>query len=83
MKFIVGSVFLFSALFFPWWVSVPFGILVTLYPGGYVIALLGGVSMDTVFGAPLATLGGFAYLYTALFALSSVLVYILRDRVVD
>lgn len=83
MKYVLGLSFLVSAVLLPWWVSVLFGIGVTLYPGSGVVLLIGGVIMDTLFGAPIATLGGFAYLYTVLFSIIAAVVYLLRDRVVD
>lgn len=83
MRYVLGLSFVVSVLLFPWWMSVLLGIVVALYPSGPTLLLIGGVSMDTLFGAPIASLGGFSYLYTALFSVIIVVVYLMRDRVVD
>ena len=61
-------VFLFSALAAPWWVTIPLGFFLMVLFDSVLIPIAGGFLMDSVFGAPLGTLGGFSFLYTALFA---------------
>lgn len=70
--------FLASALTCPWWLTVMLGIaLLALFEAsGIVVA--GGVLVDTAFGAPLAPLGGFQYLYTALFVMLALLSWYLH-----
>ncbi len=59
--------FFISVFTCPWWLTISLGILLlSLFEAGITV-ISGGVLMDGVFGAPLPLLGGFHYLYTALF----------------
>lgn len=74
--------FAVSLVYLPWWVVVPLGIILSAFPGGGVIAVVGGAILDVVHGAPSAFFGT-AYLYTALFALSAITLSIVRERLLD
>ena len=76
-------VFVLSALFLPWWVVVPLGILAATHPTGAAVTVLTGAVLDVTFGAPLHTFFEFQYFYTALFLFVAGLVFILRSRVID
>jgi len=62
----LSVLFLISALTCPWWLTAAFGILLLSFFEAWFLVILGGVLTDAAFGVPLAPLGGFAYLYTAL-----------------
>lgn len=83
MKYVLFVLYLVSALIMPWWFVVPFGIVVATLSWGIPVALLGAILMDTFFGAPVATLYDFQYVYTAIFLLACALVTLLFERVVD
>lgn len=83
MKVAFVALFFLSILFAPWWLTVPLGIIILLEPWGMPVAVFGGVLVDVLFGTPIASLGGFAYLYTLLFVCGGLTVLYLRSRVVD
>ncbi|MES2135266.1 MAG: hypothetical protein V4449_03445 [Patescibacteria group bacterium] len=56
-----------SAVVANWWLTVLIGIVLIGLFQAYITLILGGVLMDVLFGAPMAPLWGFQYLYTALF----------------
>lgn len=83
MKYVLVALFVVSLISAPWWVVVPLGIILTTIPLGIPVAVLGGVYLDAVFGAPIASLGGMAHLYTALFVGAGLLSTLIAGRVVD
>ena len=83
IRIVPVALFLLSALLAPWWVTVPYGIVVVAYARSPWAAILGGLIMDVTFGAPIASLGGFSYLYTALFAFLSLIAVLLRSRMIE
>lgn len=83
MKYALHVIFLLSALFLPWWCTVPLGILLTTMPYGSLVAILGGLIMDVTFGAALQPLFGLAYLYTTVFVCAALLMALLENRVLD
>lgn len=83
MRVVLGIVCIVSALFAPWWVTTGLGVFVALQPVGAVVLLSAGVLMDSLYGAPIHVLGGFQFLYTAVFLVIVSVVFLLRNRVVD
>ena len=75
----ISALFLVSLVFLPWWVSVPLGIIAATTKYGGPIAVFGGVVLDAVYGTPIDILFGFQYVYTTLFLLVVLLVYVLSD----
>jgi hypothetical protein len=79
---LLAILFLASALLNPWWLTLLIGIfLLGVFPGLFSIGtlILGGFLMDSVFGAPVYSLGGFKYLYTALCIILSLVSFFLRN----
>ncbi len=83
MKFTLFALFILSLLTLPWWVFMPLGIIVAGLPGGALVALAGGVVLDATYGSALVPLGGFSYLYTALFLLVVIAMQVLSKRIAD
>lgn len=82
-RLLIIGLFLLSAVYLPWWVTVPLGIALIAWFRDWQVAVLGGFFMDIVFGAPVASLAGFAYLYTALFGVLALLAAFLRKRMLE
>lgn len=82
MRTTLALFFVVSLVYLPWWVVVPLGIVLSALPGGGVVAVVGGAVLDVVHGAPSAFFGT-AYLYTALFSLSAVVLALVRERLLD
>lgn len=68
-----------SALILPSYVSVILIVLLLALWRGYVLALIAGVFLDAVFGAPIPALYGSMYFYTMLSVLLIAITFIL-DR---
>jgi len=78
------TVFFFaSVIMLPWYVPLILGIALIVVWCGYVEVILGGILLDTVFGAPIASLSDFSFLYTALFIFLSLLAVILRQVIIE
>lgn len=75
--------YLVASAICPWWVVVPFGIVIATLPYGAPVAIIGGVILDALYGTPLPILFNFQYVYTLLFVVVVVLIELLSDRVVD
>lgn len=75
--------FFLSALFLPWFAAVFFGVLLIAWWQEYGLVILGGVLMDILFGASIVSLGGISFLYTALFALLSLIAALLRRSMLE
>ncbi len=82
MRTLVGIAFIMSAVTAPWWVTVPFGIAL-ISKGVYGIVVLGGIIMDYLFGMPVEALGGFSFVYTALFASLAIISWYLHKHVLE
>lgn len=70
--------FFAAVLFLPWFVVVPLGIALIAYYHAYLSVIIGGILLDSLFGAPIGVFSGFSFLYTALFAFLSAGAYVLR-----
>ncbi len=82
LRVVLALSLLISAFFAPWWVAAAFAVLlIGWYPDlpSAALLLLAGIIRDSIFGAPLLSLGGFSYLFTALFLLLSCLALVLRN----
>lgn len=79
----VTLIFFLSAVLLPWYVPVSLGIILIVLWQGYIEAILGGIILDAAFGAPIIALGGFAWLYAALFAGLSLMAFVLRRLMLD
>lgn len=83
MRAFFTVLFFAAVVFLPWYASVPLGIILIAYWGAYVEAIVGGVVLDALFGAPIASLHGFACLYTALFIILSLFAFVLRRLMIE
>lgn len=83
MNIALYSLFVLSVVFLPWWVSVLLGVFISLTPIGSILAVLGGAVMDLTFGAPLGALFGIHDFYTLFFLCLAVVMFVLRQRVLD
>ncbi len=70
-------------ILFPWWVFMWVGIVLATFRYGWIPLIMGGIILDTWFGAPIAALGGLSYLYTLLTVLISGAVWVLRARMMN
>lgn len=76
---LLGLLILVGAFALPWWVVVPLVIAFLAQGGTPAVPITAGLIMDLTFGVGIQSLGGFSYLYTALFAfLSLVAWYLLK-----
>lgn len=75
--------FFASILFLPWYVPVLLGLFIIVQWKAYTSAIIGGIILDGMFGAPIITLYGFAYIYTALFVILSLLAFFLRQVMME
>lgn len=83
LKIVLSISYIVSSVFLPWWVTVALGIALVVHFKLWWVAILGGLLMDLVFGAPIAALGGFAYLFSLLFVVLSLLALMLRQRMLE
>ena len=83
MRIAILFAFFASILFLPWFVTVALGVVLIAWYQAYLSVLIGGVLLDSMFGAPIAALGSFSFIYTALFACLSAVSYVLRRRVME
>jgi hypothetical protein len=77
------SFFFLSVVILPWYVSVMLGIVLLVRWDAYLSVLLGGIVLDSTFGAPLYVAGGFEWLYFAFFSVCAFLVFILKRRTLE
>lgn len=70
--------FLISVFVSPWWLTILLGIFLLALFEASITVIAGGLLMDTTFGAPLVPLGGFHYLYTAIFVMLALLSWYLH-----
>lgn len=75
--------FLVSCIFFPWFVSVPLGILVIVYTPYWYVAVVGGLVIDLAFGAPVPALFNFAFIYSSLCIILSLIALTLRQQMME
>lgn len=75
--------FFISAVYLPWWFTVILGVMLLSVWNAYVSVILGALLLDMLFGSPLTSFGGFAYLYTAVFATLAALVLFLNRTMLE
>ncbi|MDO8523880.1 MAG: hypothetical protein Q7R74_01475 [bacterium] len=63
---ILGSAFLVSLVMLPSFATVIIAVVYLSQGGNLFLVILGGFVLDELFGAPIAALHGFSYLYTTL-----------------
>lgn len=80
---VLAILFIASLVFAPWWLVVILGLLLMPFRWGAPIAVGGAAFLDAVYGAPVAALAGFSYIYTALFILCAVVVWFLSLRMAE
>jgi len=77
------AAFFGSAVFAPWALTVMIGVaLIAVWHSRFSV-IFGGVLMDSLFGVPIPALGGFAWVYTALFVLLVGIDSVVRTRMID
>jgi hypothetical protein len=77
------ALFFTSILFAPWWLSVAVGcFLLTRYNAWFPV-ILGGLAVDMLYGAPVQSLQGYAFIYATLFAVLSLASMYLRDTMLE
>lgn len=82
-RFFLALAFLISLIALPWWVSVCVAIVYLAEGGNIFVVILGALIFDTLFGAPIARLGGFSHLYTTFAVILSVATYFLRTALFE
>jgi hypothetical protein len=75
--------FFTSAAFAPWALTVGAAVFLVATLRARVSVILGGALMDALYSVPVPALGGFAYFYTALFALLVATDLVVRARMID
>ena len=80
--FILTAVFA-SILLLPWYVPTVLAIILIAWWEAYVSVIIGGVMLDALFGAPIVVLGGFSFIYTGLFVISSATAFFLRRAILE
>lgn len=75
--------FFLSIVSLPWFAATALGIFILSVWRERGFLILGGVLMDALFSVPVPSLGGFAYFYTALFALLILIEFFLRKSMID
>ena len=82
-QFLLIVSFFAAIVLLPAWVAILIGILFLAFGGNPLFVIGGGLLIDFLFSAPIPALFGFAYVYTFLFALLSLIVLFLRGRVLE
>ncbi|MBI3573738.1 hypothetical protein HY090_01680 [Candidatus Kaiserbacteria bacterium] len=82
-KILIGSAFVISIFTLPSWVSVLVAILYLAIGGNPLVIICGGFIIDTMFGAPIAALHGFAYLYTFLGVILALVASYLKSAIFE
>lgn len=82
-RWFLGFAFVVSLLVLPWWASVAAAILYLAEGGNPFLLVIGGLLFDGIFGAPVASLHGFSYLYTALMIALAVTALYLRETIYE
>jgi len=83
MRPVLLIAFFFSVLFSPWWFVAILGLLLVAYTRDYAAVMVGGVVLDILHGAPIKTLYGLSYLYTAVFLIAILTRVVLQKRLLD
>lgn len=82
-KLFLTLAFFISVFTLPGWASALLAVVLLSEGGSVTLVIIGGLCIDIFFGAPIALLHGFAYLYTALFALLAVCALYLRTQLLE
>lgn len=78
LRILSSLLFLGMVFVAPWWASIAFALVLLVCGNNTFVVVLGGVIMDLTFGTPIASLGGFQYLYTTLFVFLSIVTWYLK-----
>lgn len=78
-----ATAFVLSAFFLPSTVTVLVAVLLIGLWRSYLLVLAVGVLVDVSLGLSVASLGGFAYVYTALFAFLALLSIVLERALIE
>lgn len=82
-RVLVSIAFFVSIVALPWFVSVPLGVLIIALWGASVEAVIGGIMLDSMFGAPIQALAGFPFLYTTLFLVLALGAFVMRRLMIE
>jgi hypothetical protein len=82
-KLVFSILYFVSCVFLPWYLTAIFAIVLIVYLDLWPIAILGGLLMDIAFGAPIPAVFSFAYIYSALFVLLTIIAVVLRQRMLE
>jgi hypothetical protein len=82
-RILTTAAFFVSILFAPWMLTVLIGIILLSAWRERSLLIIGGAMADALFGVPVPALGGFAFIYTALFALLIITELFLRKSMID
>lgn len=79
---IVLNVLLFvSILFFPWWLTLVFGLVLLIRYAAYEIILYGFFA-DTIYGIPLPEFYGIQFLCTAVFMIALFASFFIKKKII-
>ena len=82
-RFLLALAFVISIIALPWWASLAVAILYLAEKGNPLLIIIGGILFDTLFGAPIASLHGFSYLYTLIAVALSATALFLRQTLFE
>lgn len=82
-KLLLALAFCISLVALPWWASALSAIVFLAEGGSPFLIIAGGFILDELSGAPIAAMGGFAFLYTCFFALLAGVAVYLRSTVFE
>ena len=72
-----------AILTLPWWAVTLVVLVITPYRTALPYLFGAGLILDIWYGAPISSLGGFAFIYTTLFVAMGLGASLVRSRVID
>lgn len=72
-----------SILYLPWWATVAVAVFALAFWSAYAAVCFAGAVMDFAYGAPVDALGGFQFVFTAVFVLLALVARYLETAILD
>lgn len=70
-------------LYLPWWAVAAVAVTALALWSSYAVVFLAGIVMDLSYGAPVAALGDFSFVFTLLFAFLAVVAWFLDKTLLE
>lgn len=76
-------VFFLSAILAPWWCTALIAVILAAKGNDLFVLPIGGVCVDILFGTPIASLGGFSFVYTTVFSILALVAFFIHRHIFE